>query len=483
MSSYTWNWSWISSKENTKNASGSIPQSGGTLFSFRQATRGPANSADVNSAFTSVGTNIRRLWSNWITYTRPLFESLPAGDRDIRWSYQAGRGLPSKIDALTYGIQGATLFVFNDASATKADGRYWHSNDNRPKTIAEILEDLYGSIADIQSGSITSASSSVDLNPLWAAIGHHYQDSSLTSLSTSLDARTGVLETYISQLSNDLYGNDEGYTSYGFGTPLDYSVAKNIDKLLQIHNITGGWQSDPSSVSHSGVPAAAHEHPYDEITTTLVASDTQGRSGSTAYLENDIKRLRWEIQRTRGSSSWYSDATSPISGSPVATLQVHVNYVGSGTATTTNPHGINYVNTGASTMFGHVQSFTGQSSITDASPTYSSTNYVVQGSSLETAIGELDSAIVTVLGSAVIRRDYSYDRSSLSETEREQTPITINHNVGRKPIINVLDVSPQEVDYWGMYVDNTRDVEIVHLNDNSLEIWTGAAVIEVIAIF
>jgi hypothetical protein len=416
----------------------------------------------------------------WRSPIRPILDSLPAGSRDQRW--RPGVGLPDKIDCLGYGIQGTTLFVFNDASSTSASGRYWDATDERPKTIAEALEDLWAAVSDLDVSAISSGDSA-DLEPLWTAIGHNYKDSGLASLSSSLDARVAQVETNMAQLSTDIYG---GLGGWDFGTPLTYSLAENIDNLLKIHEVAGGWQENPEDVSHGAITPGAHVHPYTQVGPPPTVSLSQGRSGTYSSLYNDVLRIRWEITRTRGSSAWNTDVQSSWqSGSEYTSLGTHIGFAGSGTPGTSNPHGINYVDTGASTIFTNLTRFTGMTDYTSGieTPTYTSTYYVSQGDNLEIAIGKIDTAVYAALGSVVVRRDYVYDRSHLSETEREQTPITITHNLGRKPLIQVLDVSPEEESYWGEYVSPLTDINIVHIDQNSLEIWTGAAKIEIIALF
>jgi len=477
-SSTGFNWSWVSDITATKRESNVVRQGGGTIFSFRQASGGVISSSELSAFSKSVAQNLQDIRSDWRSYIRPVLNSLPAGDTDQRWSTAIGKGLPAKIDCFVYGVQGSTLFVFNDADATKADGRYWLTTDLRPKTIAEAFEDVYESINNVSTA--LTASSVVDLGPLWAAIGESYRDSGQVAQVGSLDTRVGTLETYVSQLNTDIY--EPTTYSYQIGTPLPYSIASMLDALLKEHTVTGGWGSNPSGVSHADIPAAAHDHPFTEVKPPPPNSSTQARVGPYTSLYNEVLRLRYEIQATRGSVNWYSDVTSPIIGSPVASLSVHINYTGSGTAATSNPHGINYTNTGANLVFNAIRSFTGMSDNTDSSPTYASTNYVTQSGSLEQAVGELDAAILTAIGTTVIRKDYSYDRSGMSETDRANTPIAIDHNLGKKPIVNVLDLSPTFGDYYGQYSSPAIELNIVHMSSNSFEIWTEAAVIEVIVI-
>ena len=475
---YGFNWSWVAAPKDTKQESSVVYQGGGTVFSFRQPSGGAISSSDLSAFSKSVGQNLQKIRSDWRSYIRPILNSLPAGNADTRWSTAIGKGLPNKIDCFVYGVQGTTLFVFNDANSTKADGRYWHSTDFRPKTIAEAFEDIYTTISDIETS--LNDDSSVDLDPLWASIGEAYRNTNRATTVGSLDTRFGVIETYIAQLNDDIY--EPTTFSYQLGTPLPYSIADMLNRILILHNVVGGWGSNPSGVSHAGLPVASHTHAFTDILPPPAPASTQGRTGAYTTLNNEVKRLRWEIQRTRGSLTWYSDVSYPYGGT--ASLGGHIAEVGSGVSSATNPHGLNYIDMGIDTYLDAIIAFTGMSNYTDSSPTYSTTNYVTQSVSLETAIGELDTAILNALGAAVVRRDYGpFDRSAISETVRLQTPITITHNLGKKPVVNIIDGSPEGEDYWGMYSSPTYDAEIDYPNINSFRVWTDAAIVEIIAFF
>lgn len=474
---YGFNWSWVSDTSATKRQSNVVPEGGGTIYSFRQPSGGAISSSDLSAFSQSVGQNLQKVRSDWRAYIRPILNSLPAGNTDTRWSSKIGKGLPGKIDCFVYGVQGTTLFVFNDATSTKADGRYWDSTEYRPKTIAEAFEDVYGAIAAIETA--TSSTTSVDLDPLWAAIGEAYRNTDRATTVGSLDTRVGTLETYVAQLNDDIY--EPSIFSYQIGTPLPYSIANMINELLILHN-GAGWGSDPSVISHSSISPTAHTHAFDEVLPPPAVANTQGRTGSYTTLENEVLRLRWEIQRTRGSASWYTDVSYPYGG--VASLSGHISAVGSGTPASDNPHGLNYINIGIKPYFDAIISFTGMSSYTDSSPTYTSTNYINQGDPLQDAISDLDAAVSTVLGSAVIRRDYGpYDRSSMSETDRAQTPIIISHGYGRKPVVNIIDTSDSVAYYMGMYTAPTYDAEIDYPDNNTFRVWTDSAIVEIIAFF
>jgi hypothetical protein len=303
------NWSWVAVPSDTKSESDSIDQSGGSLYTYRAASRGALSAAELSSSIDSISTNINQQWTLWRVYTRPIIDSLPAGAKDQRW--RPGTGLPPKIDALTYGVQGTTLFVFNDATADNAYGRYWHTDDERPKTLAEAFEDVYSDIADLETSIESATSTGYDDTDLWHAIGNRYQNASLTSASSSLDARTAVLETNDSQLSDDLYGASEGYL-YGWGTPLTYSFTKNIEELLKLHGLAG-WQSNPANVTHSDVD-------FDYIDLDVNATPPADPTGTISRLymttNNGTHDARPFIKTYQGNllDLWLGDVTLEPTG-------------------------------------------------------------------------------------------------------------------------------------------------------------------------
>ena len=54
-----WNWTWVSSQDDTLKASDSIDQSGGTIYTYRAATRGALSAAELSTSIESISTNIK----------------------------------------------------------------------------------------------------------------------------------------------------------------------------------------------------------------------------------------------------------------------------------------------------------------------------------------------------------------------------------------------------------------------------------------
>lgn len=109
-----------------------------------------------------------------------------------------------------------------------------------------------------------------------------------------------------------------------------------------------------------------------QISGSYTYDDTFSMSSAETYspksLESDLNYLRSQFKVVTGEANWYDPPE----------------------------HSLHDFNAGLSGSLANIQSFTGQSDVTDANPTYSSVVYVTQGGSLETAIGELDAQLNTV---------------------------------------------------------------------------------------
>lgn len=123
---------------------------------------------------------------------------------------------------------------------------------------------------------------------------------------------------------------------------------------------------------------------YDD-SLSMASAETYGKT-----LEADLNYVRSQLKVITGEADWYSP--------PVKSLHDF--------------------NVGLSGSFANIQSFTGQSDITDSSPTYFSTTYVTQGNSLEMAIGELDAQLFS--GSALTLQDVTDNGATTTN------PITVS---------------------------------------------------------
>jgi len=303
-----WNWSWVATPNDTLKSSDSFDDSGGTVYTYRAANRGQLSASDISTSIDSLSTNINQQWRLWRIYIRPLLDSLPAGQRDQRW--RPGTGLPYKIDALTYGIQGTTLFVFNDATSTNAYGKYWHSTDERPKTIAEALEDLWDAVADLTPS--TTASSSSDGNTLVQA----YNQGG-AGLGRVITANDGAVEIQVSDTGNNAC------------LDLTQSDITNDPNVLEISNAGSG---DSISLQGTGTHSINSVSANLELITTtsgnitattpnaemqLINTDAVIDSDKAFYFGDSSTNGSWRIVRSgnnlimerRETGSWVTKQT------------------------------------------------------------------------------------------------------------------------------------------------------------------------------
>jgi len=504
MLDYPFNWNWVLKVDSSGGRIKRVPMS----TSYRASSlRGPNDANKLRSFQKEVQSDLASLTGIVNNTIRPVLNSLPAGGADSRWS------LRSEIDCYSYGVQGSTLFVFNSANNTFADGRYWSSEENRPYTIAEKIEDHDGRISELESIANTDvvSSGSIDLQDLWRAVGANYQSGTKTSWTNSLDARVGRLECHDSQLAPDLYG-DSRATTGGYTTPSNtiekyegynsvsgdpgwggwswagscdktqsFGVAEYVHYLALLHGIDVSSGEDPWKLDHDPSLGGSISLPLSQGPTDIRSSVFTTRSRTDPVSDSllyDLGRVRYELERLRGTDWSTGNQTGPfISNWPGAgdneqSLYLHINYTGSGTPSISNPHGVHYTETDADTQFNAVASFVGQNAIGDNTTNYSAhvgaLSHIADGDSLELALAKVDSATPV----SIQRYQMLVSRSSMTEEEREDTAIAVSHNLGQYPIVNVLDMDPEELNpYTASW---TRDLNIEHINVNEFHIYTGA---------
>lgn len=472
-------WEWVNSLTTTNRASSSISASTGTVYTYRAPTRGQIDANELRASMDSMSVNISHQWDIWRNYVRPIIDSLPAGARDTRW--RTGTGLPAKIDALNYGVQGTTLFIFNDATVSKASGRYWDATSERPITIAEGFENIWDAIDSLDITSTTATPSEVDLSAVWFAIGNRYEDGSASD-PTSLDARTEIMENYWSQIRADVYEEDT-YTTWTLGAPLTFSIAKHLDYLLQIHNVAGWQLEDPANVSHDTFATADHTHPYSDILPPPASTVTVlGRGESVLSLWEDVLRLRYEIQELWGTDNWYTTAYDPVVHAANGSLHLHLSYQGSGIVSAHNPHALDISDIMAADYFQYIADYIGMSDYTSNDyPTYTSVNYITQNDDLTTAVSTLDEAIANISG-FTFRREHRETRIG-TPTQLAQQSFDWVHNMNYQyPVLQFIDMAANDVEP-SLYTSTTIDVEVEYVDANTVRIWTPCDDITIIGLF
>lgn len=480
---YTWNWNTVTG---TKNESNRVRQSAASLTARAFPSRGSWDVSSLNSIHVETLNDVTKLFSQWNTIVQPILDSLTAGGTDSRWG-----GLRDQIDALEYGLDGTTLFVFQDASPNNFDGRYWHETDRRPYTIAEVLEDHEGRIAFLENIDAESLDYSIfDDTDLWDAIGWGKKPGSVvTSASDSLHGTQLIIQSNLDKLAKDVYGintSDPSWPNYlttWNGSVFKYGIYEYLAKLTEIHGVDMTSFEDPWNVAHTDL--GSHTHPQSEVHSS--GYSTLGRGyGLPGDLEEDLQRIRYELGWLRGSNWQSGNQNGPFeitSGVYTQDFISHINMVGSGTPSATDPHGIDYTDTGADAIFGNVAQYTGQVDIFDIDPSYTSTYYISNGQDLTSAISALDSAINTVETAGFVSRlEFVRDRSAYTEEYRRTNPILITHNLNRKPIVQVLDLTDYSEDIYGQYQSVDEYSNIVHIDDNNIEVWSEVESVLIIII-
>jgi hypothetical protein len=187
-----------------------------------------------------VQADISQVVVEWNATAYPIFSSLPQGVSETRWD------LDDTINPWKNGLDGANVFIENDATATLAGGRYWNATESRPKTIKEVVADLWSAYNDIDIVASTASGISAEA---MAAIGIRIFDSSQTSAVGSLDELSARNRLDILQVARDLYDDDyDNLTGTGNPSYTNYSVRDHLAALLIAH---GAALDTTNTVTHS----------------------------------------------------------------------------------------------------------------------------------------------------------------------------------------------------------------------------------------
>lgn len=219
----------------------SIKQLSVGLIKRNAIKRGPTSSDAWNDSFEEVVNDLNTITSNWNNTLFPLLSGLPAGG-------------VNDLDAFTNGLDGRTMYVDSSATSTVTDTTYYNTLEDRPRSIKEQFDNVYGRLTTIREEletEIVNASGGLTADQK-TRIGANIFDAGSTSSSTSLDGKSELNRLNITQLGLDLYGDDFVLNNNGTANLL-YSIKQQLGALLTLHN--GTWNSD-ISVDHSGVGGA-----------------------------------------------------------------------------------------------------------------------------------------------------------------------------------------------------------------------------------
>lgn len=381
--------------------------------------RGPRSSSDFTDTIDELIRDLTELSTQWNNGLVKLMESLPDGSED------------SSVDAFVDGIDGRTLYVDSSLTSTSSVLTYWHTTKERPNTLKEAFDNLYTYIS-VQLGGIQAdlAETSLGLSDdIKERIGWNVFDNLLTSSATSLDGKSEVNRLNIIQLAKDMYG-----TGYGLGgdgqADLTYSVSQMVDALLEAHG--GNWSNDITLI-HSGISTT-------QLLIPQSATYNDSFAGSPANTQEDFNQIRTRIKTYAGTTTWLTAQPALYTAGPDSLKDLLDSCKGSSTKTSTNPWGYRYDDvSGLTSILDAIKGFLGQTTYLDGSADYPSNDFVADATSLETAVGVLDSVLGWASTPAETRSATYFRRM---EVPLIGSGITVTHNKASYPDIQVIQVSP-----------------------------------------
>jgi len=408
-----------------------------------QAYRGPRSSEDITDTFDELISDLTQISKQWNNGLMALLDSVPIGEED------------SSVDAIANGLDARTLWVDSDVTSTSDPLTYYHSALSRPKTVKEALDDLYTYVDDtadtILAGIEGSSSSGALTADQKSAIGIHIFDVTQTSTASSLDGKSERSRLNLVQVAQDVYGGSYSLDDDG-GANLTYSVKDMVHALLLAHG--GVWNSDISLI-HSGIN-------LNQIDVAQSALYNDSFVGAPANLQEDLNQVRTRIKTYAGGATWTTAMPALYAAGPDSLRDLLNDTYGTGTKSATNPWGYNYTDIdGLVTALTKIETFVGQGSVSDDSPNYSSNDYVVDGTSLETSIGVLDDVMGWAATPAETRSSSYFRRM---EVALIGSGATVTHNQSSFPDVKVIQISPSPL------VSGELTYVVSHTSTNEFEL-------------
>lgn len=196
--------------------------------------------SQVYDSMIGIQSNISNIIVEYNAEVYPILSTLPQGKSEVRWNMTT-----DDINAQKNGLDGANLFVHNSATSVSDGGRFWYpsSSGSRPKTVKEVLSDLYTELnttADELRVEFSATTSGIS-DTAKGRIGANIFDATQSSSSSSLDGVTASNQNNALQLARDLYDDtNDSWTGDGT-TLLTYSFRDHVEALIDLHE--GVWDS------------------------------------------------------------------------------------------------------------------------------------------------------------------------------------------------------------------------------------------------
>ena len=394
-------------------------------FTVRRAPKsGPTSSDKWNDTVDELARDLANIALEWNTKIVPIIGGLPNGTYD------------SAVNAFANGLDGKNCWVDQDSSATSDDTRYYNGTRARPNTVKEQFDNVYSTISnEVASIQTTITESSAGLTTDQKnRIGANVFSSVSSSSAASLDGKSENNRLNNIQMANDLYGVGYSLDNDGAGN-LANSVMVMVDALLSLHN--GNWDNDVI-LSHAGAIVLTQ----GDIQPSTHAGADDAFAGPFNDLEDDLNGIRTEIKDLRGTAAWTTTNTALYAGGATSLQGLLTATAGGGVKTAANPWGYDFDDIDNLTVaMDAIRDFTGQTIHADAAPTYSSTNLIVNGTSLETAIGALDAALGDAPDQLTALEAFVGQDNNIDSTPDYSSVVFIGQNNSLETAIGQLDAA------------------------------------------
>ena len=362
-----------------------------SLIKRNVAYRGPRTSDSWNDTIDEIATDLAAITSEWNSKLHPLLAAVPDGTDDVN------------VDAFLNGLDGTQLYTDSNATSTSDNGELWSTTYSRPLTVKETIDSIKDEVESNYNdlAALISDTAGVLTHDQKRAIGLEIFDEDYSFTGISILSRSQTNQYNVSQLAKDLYGtasvlDGDGISHFGVGGT-GASVNDALTNILAMHG--GTWTTD-ISLAHDIVDADVNAN-ANIVQTKLSKSgagaiDTFSIGEDPINILGDLNVIRTVIKLSKGTSTWTDDASEPYVGAPV-TLDGHINNIGSGTASDTNPHGLNLADLGGPDLL-NIRSVLGIDE-SDTVPPYAdfpegvSLTYLTASDSVTEAIAKLDEAL------------------------------------------------------------------------------------------
>jgi len=442
--------------------------------------RGPFSTDEYNASMEELSVDLADLSGRWNNEAYPVLNSLPRGDEETRWS-----GATNVPDPLSDGLDGDNIFVDNNASSSKDDGLFWSSTDSRPRTVRELglyLDGRITSIYETLENDIQSSSNGLT-SEQWTRLGLRVKDGTSTSAADSTDGKASSAYDDVNTLVLDVFNDSGSLGSLGSST---HTLEEMIGKLCSLHG--GAWNTNPSGMSHTTnaytnafVGKDTEESEMPDYSSTNIVSDGDSLETAIGKLDQEAGYANAFMGKAVGNEM--PNYTSAIYVSDGQSLEDAISTLDDAIYT----NGIALVS-----RIGYMEAFAGKDTDGSEMPSYSSTNVVSNGDSLETAIGKLDSSVAV----RAVREVYSF-----SSHTNISTPIVIAHDKGTAGVANSTYPLVQVIDKgiggdYGVLADENYQYEAEHgiaassafvnieyIDENTFHVYTSIVNGVIVAVF